>query len=74
MTPSDRDNAELARINKQLEDIKRLMIMQLLAAGVQSTQIAKSLGVAKSTISGMVPVREIQTAVKRNRRAAETDG
>lgn len=52
--------SDLARIAAQLEDIKRLTIMQLLVSGAQSGHIAKALGVDQSTISRMMPVREIQ--------------
>ena len=48
------------RLLEDVADLKRLMIIQLLASGVQSNHIAKALGVHKSTISGMVPVRDIQ--------------
>ncbi len=48
------------RLIGELSDLKRPLIIQLLASGVQSIHIAKALGVHKSTISGMVPVREIQ--------------
>lgn len=60
MTPSSADNRELARIAGQLEDIKRLTVMQLLLLGAQSGHIAKALGVDPGTISKMMPVRDIQ--------------
>jgi IS30 family transposase len=53
---------EAASMRGQLEDLKRLMIMQLVVSGVPATQIAKALGVDRSAISRMVPVREIQKA------------
>ena len=71
MTPPSADDRELARISKQLEEIKRLTIVQLLALCVQPAQIAKVLGLDPSRISQLVPVGDIQAAVKRNRRAAE---
>jgi hypothetical protein len=52
--------SDLARIAAQLEDIKRLAIMQLLVSGAQSGHIAKTLGIDASTISKMMPVRDIQ--------------
>ena len=73
MTPAG-DSGDLARISKQLEELKRLTIVQLLALGVQPAQIAKVLGLDPSRISQLVPVRDIQAAVKRSRRATETDG
>jgi IS30 family transposase len=73
MASSAEHTGELARFAKQLEDIKRLMIMQLIASGVQSAQVAKTLGIHPSVISRIVPVREIQTASSR-RRSTEPDG
>jgi IS30 family transposase len=75
LTPPGGDNRELPRVIEQLEELKRLMIVQLLASGVQSAHIAKALGVHPSVISRMLPVREIQkVAAKRGRRSGESDG
>ena len=63
---------EVERISEQLEELKRLLIVQLLATGVSSTHIAKALGIHQSGISRMLPVREIQKA--RVKRGAESDG
>jgi hypothetical protein len=52
--------SELVRITAQLEDIKRLAIMQLLVSGAQSSHIAKALRIDPATISKMMPVRDIQ--------------
>lgn len=41
----------------QLEDLKRLAILQLLTSGVQGIHIAKALGVHSSAISRMLPAR-----------------
>ncbi len=68
------DNRELARISEQLEQIKRLMIVQLLASGVQTKHIGKALGVDASRISQMFPAREIQKVAKRGTRSADSDG
>jgi IS30 family transposase len=53
-------NPDLAQVSRQLEDLKRLAILQLLATGVQSSHIAKALGIHSSAISRMVPAREIK--------------
>lgn len=53
-------NVELARIVTQLEDLKRLAIMQLLVSGAQSAHVASALGIDPSAISRMMPVREIK--------------
>jgi DNA-binding NarL/FixJ family response regulator len=44
----------------ELADIKRLLILQLLTSGVQTKEIASSLGVANSTISRLVPARDVK--------------
>jgi IS30 family transposase len=72
VTLSGGDNRELARISEQLEELKRLMIVQLLASGVQSAHVAKALGIHPSGISRMLPVREIQKVAAK--RGAESDG
>ena len=65
--PDTSESHELARISAQLEDMKRLMVVELLAAGVQGAHIAKALGVHPSVLSRMLPVRDIQkVAAKRN--------
>jgi IS30 family transposase len=71
VTSSTGTNRELARISEQLEELKRLMIVQLLASGVQSAHVANALGIHASGISRMVPVREIQKVAKRS---GESDG
>jgi IS30 family transposase len=74
MRPSEANHSELARISEQLEELKRLIIVQLLASGVQSAHIAKALGIHASGISRIVPAREIQKVAKRGARSAESDG
>lgn len=43
-----------------LEDIKKLMILNLIASGVQSKSIAAVLGVDNATITRVVPARKIK--------------
>lgn len=50
-------------IAKELDAIKRLLVLQLLTSGVQATEIARALGVDKSVVSRLVPARAIK---KRN--------
>jgi IS30 family transposase len=45
---------------KLLEDIKKLLILDLLVKNVQTTEIANILGVNKSTISRLVPSRKLK--------------
>lgn len=40
---------------KELKDIKMLMILQLLNAGVRQKQIAAALGVSEATVSRLLP-------------------
>lgn len=68
--PGTADSRELARISTQLDELKRLMIVNLLASGVQSAHIAKALGIHQSGLSRMLPVRDIQKAAAK--RAAES--
>ena len=48
------------KIVSLLEDIKRLLILQLATNGIQPKDIAAVLGVDKSTLSRMVPIRKIR--------------
>lgn len=52
---------------KELEDIKRLLMLALLRDGVSQGDIAKALGVSQPTISRMFPGK-IGEAVKRTSR------
>lgn len=45
---------------KLLEDIKKLLILDLLLKNVQTTEIANVLGVHQSTISRLVPSRKVK--------------
>ena len=46
----------------ELQDIKRLLILQLLSSGVKAMHIATSLGVDNAVISRLVPARAIKKA------------
>jgi predicted transcriptional regulator len=50
---------------QELEAIKRLLILQLISSGVQSTTIATTLGVSNSAITRMVPARKVKKASKK---------
>lgn len=43
-----------------LEDIKKLLILDLITRGVQAKDIAGIFGVNKSTITRLVPTRQIK--------------
>ena len=47
------------KIIELLEDIKKLLILDLIAGDVQAKDIAKVLNVNKSTIARIVPARRI---------------
>lgn len=49
-----------SQVVKLLEDIKKLLILDLLQKNVQTTEIADTLGVNKSTISRLVSVRKLK--------------
>jgi hypothetical protein len=55
----------LTKLNRQMEDVKWLLVVQLIAQGVQSAHIAKALGVDPSIISRKLPARDIQTALRK---------
>ena len=48
------------KIIELLEEIKKLLILDLITRDVQAKDIAGVLGVGKSTISGIVPARQIK--------------
>lgn len=51
-------------VPKILEDIKKLLILDLIVRGVQGKDIAQVLGVDKSTITRLVPSRKIKIEQK----------
>ncbi len=55
--PRRRDSDPVA---DELDAIKRLLVLQLITSGVQTTHIASSLGVDKSVISRLVPARRVK--------------
>lgn len=52
------DNSD--RIVRELADIKRLLILQLITSGVEAQYVAKALRISKSTLSGIVSARSIK--------------
>lgn len=61
--PAKGDNSPSAQ---ELDAIKRLLILQLITSGVQSTDIAKALGVSKSVVTGLVPARKVKKPPKKS--------
>jgi hypothetical protein len=51
---------------KELDAIKRLLVLQLITSGVQSNAIASALGVSKSVVTGLVPARKVKKRAKRS--------
>lgn len=47
-----------------LEDIKKLLILDLITRGVQGKDVAQVLGVDKSTITRLVPSRKVKIEQK----------
>jgi len=60
-----RNGAERSDTVYLLEEIKKLMILQLLAGGVPSLAIAEALSVDKSVISRLVSARKLQRQLKK---------
>jgi predicted transcriptional regulator len=49
----------------ELGAIKRLLVLQLITSGVQTTKIASALGVNQSSISRLVPARKVKRRSRR---------
>lgn len=45
---------------RELRDIKRLLVLQLISSGVQGAHIATTLQIDAGTVSRMVPARRIR--------------
>jgi hypothetical protein len=43
-----------------LEDIKRLLMLQLIVGGVQAQTVGKVLGISKQSVSGIIPARALK--------------
>ena len=50
---------------EQLDQIKRLLMLQLLASGVEAQTIGKVLGLAKSQMSDIIPARSVMKSLKK---------
>jgi len=50
---------------KELDAVKRLLVLQLLTSGVQANIVAAALGVAKSSVSKLVPARKVKKKAKK---------
>ncbi len=52
---------------KELDAIKKLLVLQLVTSGVQAQDIGKVLGLGKSDMSRLVPTRKIKKKGKSQR-------
>lgn len=50
---------------QELDTLKRLLMLHLVASGVKPIDIAETLGVAKSVISGLIPIRKLSFGKQR---------
>jgi DNA-binding transcriptional ArsR family regulator len=48
------------KLSKLIEDIKKLLILDLVAKGVQAGQIGEVLGVDRTTITRIAPARKMK--------------
>lgn len=55
-----------ALISKELDAIKRLLVLQLITSGVQAKDIALALGVSQMTVSRLVASRRIKKTTTKN--------
>ena len=53
----------MAETDKQLEDVKRLLMLLLLKRGSTSEEIALAMKVDSSAIRRMIPVRQVKKIV-----------
>jgi DNA-binding transcriptional ArsR family regulator len=60
MPRANSSNAADDAVVRELGNIKKLLILQLMVSGVEAQHIARALGIAKSTLSGLVPARAVQ--------------
>ena len=51
---------------KELDAIKRLLVLQLITSGVQSSTIATALGVSNSKVTRLVPARKAKKRAKKS--------
>ena len=58
--PADPDVKTLEGAVKELEAIKKLLILQLVTSGVHSTTIARAMGVDVSVVSRLAPARRVK--------------
>lgn len=54
--------ASLSGRERQLEDIKRLLILLLVKVGSTSEEVGAALGVDSSTVRKMMPLRGVKAA------------
>jgi hypothetical protein len=59
-------------VAKELDAIKRLLMLQLLTSGVQSTAIARAMGVDISVVSRLVPARRVKKNTKAKKAKKKT--
>lgn len=50
---------------KELEQIKRLLVLQLIKDGVTATEIGKALGITQQRVSQMFPVSKLKKTKRR---------
>ncbi len=57
-------------VAKELDAIKRLLVLQLLTSGVQASAVARAMGVANSVVSRLVPARQVKKKSKKAKKKA----
>ena len=65
MAGSKKRSPPIDPVARELDAIKRLLMLQLVKDGVAANDIATVLGVVKSTVSEAIPVRRLKSLKKK---------
>jgi hypothetical protein len=53
-------------LGQELDAIKRLLLLQLIASGVNASDIAKTLGIDNPAMSHLIPVRKLAVSKRKD--------
>ena len=55
MVNSKESNQELVTLQKEMESVKKLLILQLISSGISVNHVAKAAGISTKTIYQFIP-------------------